>query len=428
MSIKIFKDTEANAVFIEDNNGAQFLNSLQARVQSSAISILDLSRNIDLATSVPHTDFIDENDTVYAGDVTAVVNTLNSLFLSTGTPTSNVPVITSTLTVNSVEGDVINYEMIATFGVGYEWTNLPAGLTTVEGNIRKLIGGSSLAAGTYTPTMKAINYNGEDSETLTITIANPAFSNTKSVKFNNNDYCDAAASTANPLHRASNGAGSGDAWTIACWFKAGTNTNSEQTIVMFGGGTQGSEGRVQLWHDGSTNDEHLRLRIGTDNDYIELHTPDDGIVIGTWVHIVVTYDGGTTGDDQNDLSDYYGRFEIFLDGASVTLTNSNSNDGWAGSIVDDFFTVGRNGSSSNYLRNNANIDELALWASDQTANIAAIYNSGTPHDLSLLGTAPTHWWRMGDGDTFPTLTDSIGSLDLTMNSMTSADIVNDVPS
>ena len=48
-------------------------------------------------------------------------------------------------------------------------------------------------------------------------------------------------------------------------------------------------------------------------------------------------------------------------------------------------------------------------------------------DLNLLTSNPDHWWRMGDGDTFPTLTDVNGGLDATMVNMTVADIVSDVP-
>ena len=62
---------------------------------------------------------------------------------------------------------------MASRGVAYEWANLPTGITTVEGNVRKLIGGSSLSTGTYSPTMTAINYAGEDVETLTITVSDP---------------------------------------------------------------------------------------------------------------------------------------------------------------------------------------------------------------------------------------------------------------
>ena len=79
------------------------------------------------------------------------------------------------------------------------------------------------------------------------------------------------------------------------------------------------------------------------------------------------------------------------------------------------------------MRNSARIDEVALWASDESANVAAIYNSGSPHDLSLLSSAPDHWWRMGDGDTYPAINDNNASLNFTMVNMTSADIVSDVP-
>ena len=82
------------------------------------------------------------------------------------------------------------------------------------------------------------------------------------------------------------------------------------------------------------------------------------------------------------------------------------------------------------------IDEVSWWddvALDATA-ITAIYNSGVPIDLSTNSgnynnsSDLVHWWRMGDGDTYPTLQDSVGSLDLTMTNMEAGDIVSDVPS
>ena len=80
-----------------------------------------------------------------------------------------------------------------------------------------------------------------------------------------------------------------------------------------------------------------------------------------------------------------------------------------------------------HMRNNDFVDEIAIWGSDQTANIALIYNSGVTHNLSSLATPPDHWWRMGDNDAFPDLLDNIGSLDFEMFNMTAGDIVNDTP-
>ena len=85
---------------------------------------------------------------------------------------------------------------------------------------------------------------------------------------------------------------------------------------------------------------------------------------------------------------------------------------------------------------NGSIDEVAVWHGvelDADA-IAAIYNSGTPIDLSVdSGNYDnsgdlSHWWRMGDGDTYPTITDNEGSNHGTMTNMSSGDIVEDVPS
>ncbi|NQZ65536.1 hypothetical protein, partial [Crocosphaera sp.] len=111
-----------------------------------------------------------------------------------------------------------------------------------------------------------------------------------------------------------------------------------------------------------------------------------------------------------------------------TTTNSNSNFGITTGLIGQNLRVARY-NAGNYLRNNCKIDELLVFNSDQSGNVSAIYNSGTPFDYSLLTTPPVHWWRMGDGDTFANLQDSgtIGGAVFIMNNMTAADIVSDVP-
>lgn len=430
MTITIYKDAPANAIFIEDANGVQFLNSLQAAKENpsdTTINITDLAREIFVYYQVEFGQFVDETDTTYGADATEVCNALNAIFQTAGSA-SGAPVITSSTSVSLTVGDTLNYELTSTGGVGYEWDNLPSGILTVEGNVRKLIGGSTLAAGTYTPTMRAVNYFGVDEETLTITVSSPPFSNTKSVNFVNQDYLSATASTSNPFYRASNGSGSGDAWSVSFWFKGGTSNNQNQTILGFGGNDDDNEGQVWIKYNGQGgSSDRLVLQYGSNNNRLILETPAGSITPGTWEHWVVTYDGGTTGSASGSLSSYYGRFAIYKNGVSQTTTNSHNNFGWSGSVPADLFFVGRRPGAGNYMRNNCRIDELALWGSDQSSNVSSIYNSGTPHDLSLLGTAPDHWWRMGDGDTFPTIQDNVGSLDFTMNNMTAADIVSDTP-
>ena len=220
MSIKVYKDLAANSIFIEDANGAQFVNSLQASVPDTTVTITDLARQIDIVSNADHTEFVDENDNPYTGNAIDVCNTLNAIFQSSGTPTADAPTITSPLTISSIEGSIINYELTADLGVGYEWdlSNV-SGVTTVEGNVRKLVGGSGLSADTYNIPVKAINYNGEDSKTVVLTVSNPPFANTKSVEFQQNDWLGANAGILqNVLGRSGNGSGSGDAWTISFFF------------------------------------------------------------------------------------------------------------------------------------------------------------------------------------------------------------------
>ena len=200
MTVTIHKDEAANAIFVEDSNGVQFLNSLQALMDDPSDTVLDikdLARDIFLFKAVSHDYFVDTQGNTYGATPIAACDALNALFASTGSSTGDAPVITSSTSVALTEGDTLNYELVATNGVGYEWSNLPSGVTTVEGNVRKLIGGSGLAVGTYNITAKAINYFGEDTETIVLTVSAPPYSNTKSVKFENQDYLGANASSLN---------------------------------------------------------------------------------------------------------------------------------------------------------------------------------------------------------------------------------------
>jgi len=437
----IYKDVAANSIFIEDANGAQFLNSLQASDPSGLITISDIAKQIEIVSNEDHTSFIDDNGVTYqqisindggTGTASEVRDLLNSIFQSSGTSTGNPPSITSPLTISLVQGQTLNYELTATYGVGYEWdfSNVP-GVVNVEGNVRKIIGGSSLSSGTYNIPVKAINYNGEDSQTIVLTVSTPPFSNTRSVQFNQNDWLGANASLLDPvLGRSGNGSGSGDAWSISFYFKAGSSNNQQQTIFYFGSNDIANQNHLRIyWNGNNSVRQRIILQYGSTNNNLVLQTPVGSVSNdGIWHHYMITYDGGTTGASSGQISNYYSRFKIYIDGSLQTTSNSNSNFGNSGSLSGVNLRVGRYNTSS-YMRNNCKIDELAIFDSDQSSNISSIYNSGTPFDLSTLSTPPKHWWRMGEGDTFPNLQDSGTEANCVfiMNNMTSADIVNDVP-
>ena len=406
-----------------DNGDSFALNSIRA-VGSAAghIDILQHTGDISIFEGLRVANASINGVAVNADQATAV-NELNALFQHSGGSSGAAPTITSATTVNMFAGDTLNYELTATNGVAYEWSNLPSGVTTVDGNVRKLIGGSQLAIGTYTVTVKAINYFGEATATISIVVATPPYSNTKSVRFYNGDYLGANAALMDAtLGRSGNGSGASEAWSISMWFKPGTATEA-QTILYYGSADTNNGGNLLLRFTG--NGDKLRLKYGSSYNHISRLTATDSLPAGTWTHILVTYDGGTTGSSAGSINSYYQRFKIYFNGVLQATTNSHSNYGWSSSISGQNFRIGRY-SSGNYMKT-CFVDELAVWGSDQSANVADIYNGGATHDLSQLTTAPNHYWRMGDGDTYSTIQDTIGNAHFVMYNMTAADIVNDVP-
>jgi hypothetical protein len=429
--IKIYKNDNANSIFIEDSNGAQFPNSLLA-VKSSGdtLSIIDLAKNIEIVSSTPYSEFINENNDFYGTDSDSTVNALNVVFTSSGSSSSELPHITSNLNINLTQGETLNYELTSNFGVGYEWdlSNV-SGVVTVEGNPRKLVGGSSLSTGTYIIPVKVINYNGEDSKTLTLNVSTPAFANTKSVKFDNLDYLAANATNVNNiLGRSGNGSGSSDAWSISMWVKP-IGTQNNQTFLYYGGNDNNNEGHIWLRYYGGSVFQGIMLEYGTNNNNLRMLMTNQALPLNQWTHLLITYDGGTTGSSSGNMSTYYSRFKFYANGSSVTTINTHQNFGYNGSIKDERFQVGRKGDSTSYIRSGGRIDELSLWDSDQSSNILTIYNNGTPKDLSSLTQPPNNWWRMGDGDTFPYLQDSgtAANCVFQMYNMTITNIINDVP-
>ena len=383
----------------------------------SIVGVKTYYSNINLAN-------VSIDSVTLTGTESEKVNQLNALFQNSGASAGELPVITSPLAVTLTTGDVLNYELTANYGVGYEWdlSNV-SGITNVEGNIRKIIGGSDLTAGTYNIPVKVINYNGVDSETIVLTVSNPPFSNTKSIQLNPSDYLGAnAALLDSTLGRSGNGSGVGDAWTISFWIKP-THTTSGRVVFYYGSNDTTNGGIIEIR---MTSAHKLRLQYGSANNNIRLMSPN-ALANNVWQHVTYTYDGGTTGASSGDINSYYGRFELFIDGVSQSTTNTNNNYGWSGALSGQNLRVGKLVSGNTLT--GEKVDELAIWDSDQSANISTIYNSGTPFDLSTLGTQPKHWWRMGDGDTYPNLQDSGTEANcvFVMYNMTAASIVTDTP-
>ncbi len=80
-----------------------------------------------------------------------------------------------------------------------------------------------------------------------------------------------------------------------------------------------------------------------------------------------------------------------------------------------------------YLRGSL-IDEFGYWNQElSAAQVSNLYNSGVPTDLTTFSPSAAHVYRMGDADTYPTISDKVGNADQTMTNMASSNFVTDTP-
>ena len=160
--------------------------------------------------------------------------------------------------------------------------------------------------------------------------------------------------------------------SVGASFLAGRNTNSDY-----------------IW---LRTISQIRIRINF-STYTFTESGGNNLNLNAWNHLLVVRSSGNS-------------LEIFLNGASFSTSQVASGN----HRLDQIGRVG-----SNYYE--GKVDETVFWNSDQSSNLATIYNSGVPSDISSL--SPTLWYRMGDGDSAPILTDNgSGGNDGTMVSFT----------
>lgn len=266
--------------------------------------------------------------------------------------------------------------------------------------------------------------------TVTINVLEQTYTNTKSLKFTDgvDSYLGGNAALVTSLERAGNGSGSADAWTIAFWYKKGV-ANQGQTLFYFGHNDIANNGHIEIKN---TSNDRIRLRYGSTNNYIQLQTSDDPLT-GGWNHIMVTYDGGTTGADAGSVDDYYSRFEIFVNGVSETVTTAQGNHGYSGAMVGQNYRFGKL-VSGNYPKN-GKLNQFAIWNSDQSSNLAGLYNGGATQDIStlvagvgLLNTnylPPAHYYEITDSVT--TIPDLAGTAHFVGYNFSNSDLIDDAP-
>lgn len=387
-----------------------------------------------VATSVVHPDgsdlylYFGVNSNTNYSDLPVITKQL----IDQGSQPDNVFVPTiANQTVSVDELGVLNFQVISSDNIVNQFAELDApSWMTMNQNSGVLSGTAPAYLGTSADTIvvncKGGNAIGGTVEfTVTVTVLDVAsYTNTKSLQFptsNSATYLQGNHANVTSLQRSGNGSGSSDAWSISMWVKPSTST-LDQTLFYYGGDDLANEGRITLRQFQGNN---LLFSYGSTSNYIAL-VGVGNFPTGQWNHILVTYDGGLTGNASADVGNYISAFSMSINGSNGVSQPAHGNYGWSNNIIADKFRIGRLiGSTTSSLIQGGSVNQVAIWDTDESANVSAIYNSGNTHDLSLLSSAPAHYYEIEASVT--TISDIIGNADITGFNFTTSDLVTDTP-
>jgi len=199
--------------------------------------------------------------------------------------------------------------------------------------------------------------------------------------------------------------------SISVWIKPTDYTTGSQIICLYVSGgyrdlislSQRTDGTIAFsaFDGGST-----RWRVVTDNAVVSN---------GTWTHVVFSFDGSNG--------------TIYINGSTVSQTYevTTNTSWWWDDLLPTTQRLGilRVNGYSAQQRYYGNIEEQSVFTTAlSSTEVSAIYNSGLPTDLSSKSNIVA-WYRCGDGDTAPILTDNIGSNNGTMTNFST--FSTDVP-
>jgi hypothetical protein len=202
-------------------------------------------------------------------------------------------------------------------------------------------------------------------------------------------------------------------FSISCWVKANTSADGEILGTFTSAGNM-----IGLNFAVSSNVISISVRNGP----VTYSSHSATLNTGQWYHVVMVFDGtqGTATD----------RIKAYLDGSNVARSGGSGTNPTTSNTSTKSFDIGGLRDASVYR--DVYMDEVAIFDySLDASQVSSIYNSGVPTDLDNTSgvTAPIHWWRMGDGDTYPTITDvgTTGGNNGTMTNMEAGDITADTP-
>jgi hypothetical protein len=167
--------------------------------------------------------------------------------------------------------------------------------------------------------------------------------------------------------------------TLSIWAKFTNASSSWMNLFEKRSPTSGRQYLLYLRNDtGGTKNISFQTQL-SGGSIVQTNTSSRPCSVDTWHHIAVVVNSGVTNGTN-----------IYVDG-NVRATATHT----VGSHPTAIFRIGTEQGSGNFFE--GLLDEAAVFNSAlSTSDVATLYNSGVPGDISSL--SPLGWWRMGDND------------------------------
>jgi hypothetical protein len=236
----------------------------------------------------------------------------------------------------------------------------------------------------------------------------PSFINLNSLRFDGfTEYVNLGNTLSQTLQET-------DTFSISLW----VNTGDFRDMSLFSTSRSGATNAgIDIFLDSTLRLNFKLINSESGGNLIHVRA-NPSTTADVWTHYVITYDGTSSAGGVN----------LRRDGGPVPKTNVT--DTLTGSTTHAQDAVFGKQANSSLKYFDGKLDEISIWDRVlSNAEISEIYNGGSPAnlaDLSFEGSL-LHWWRMGDGDTIPTITDNRGSVNGTTVNMDSSNKSTDVP-
>ena len=231
----------------------------------------------------------------------------------------------------------------------------------------------------------------------------PSFSNTKSIDVDGvDDYVTMGLGNL-AFNRTT-------PFSVSCWI----NPQQAETSMLIGKGDNSGDfyGWV-MWQQAHGANIRVYCRLRKNSAKLVQFSGSVTLTKNQWHHVVMTYDGSGVNTG----------LKMYFNGTEGSGVRTGTLDEDINYSPDRPFNIGSRNNGN--LPFNGLIDEVGIFDAELSASdVTDIYNSGTPASLSSYSSL-TNWWRCGDGDTSPTLTDNEGSIDGTMTNFST--FSTDVP-